>query len=283
MTTPKSHLANSSGGCPHCRAEMIRSARSLNTERFIRRAREVHGDRYEYHLVHCSGTLNPVVIVCREHGPFRMKPRRHLSGRGCKKCAFHRIGWERKLPFWDFVERVMEVHGANHYEYELKDFVNLHSRIPIHCPRHGRFVQSVANHLRGSGCPHCIQSSGEQRIRETLQSLDVEFVEQAKFPECYHRRPLRFDFYLPESRMLIEFDGRQHYENSELWGGPEKQAETQRRDAIKNCFAAEHGYRLVRIPFFDYDHINTILLEQLTSDVLHNNGGSDNGTRCDIH
>ena len=100
----------------------------------------------------------------------------------------------------------------------------------------------------------------------------MKFVEQAQFPECCDQRPLRFDFYVPSQRLLIEFDGRQHYENSELWGGAETLAVTQRRDAIKDRFSVEHGYRLVRIPFSDYDNINTILLEQLTADVTNERG-----------
>ncbi len=277
MTTPKAHLANPSGGCAKCRQQLLHCALSLGTEEFIRRAREVHGDRYDYHLVQYKDTSDPVVIVCREHGPFRMKPCRHLSGRGCKKCAFHRIGHERQLPFWDFVERVMEVHGVNRYQYELKDFVNMHSKISIECPKHGKFLQTVASHLRGSGCPRCVQSAGEQRLRETLQMLDVEFVEQAKFPDCRDRYPLRFDFFVPDQRLLIEFDGRQHYENSELWGGEEELVETQRRDAIKNRFAERKGYRLLRIPFYDYDNIEDILLDELTTTRPKDNGGDCNG------
>jgi hypothetical protein len=57
-------------------------------------------------------------------------------------------------------------------------------------------------------------------------------------------------------------------------------AEIERRDAIKNGFEEEHGYRLVRIPFFDYDRIDTILLEQLTATVSQKDGGKDNGSRC---
>ena len=83
---------------------------------------------------------------------------------------------------------------------------------------------------------------------------------------------MRFDFYVPSQRLLIEFDGRQHYENSELWGGKEELDEIQRRDAIKDRFAERKGYRLLRIPFYDCDNIDTILLEQLTADVTNERG-----------
>jgi very-short-patch-repair endonuclease len=271
-TTPQSHLANRAGGCRKCREELVHLSRSLSTDKFIRRAKEIHGDRYDYHLVHSAGTRSRVVIVCPRHGSFRMKACRHLEGRGCRKCAFERIGSEQRLSFWDFVERVIEVHGANQYEYELKDFVNLHSSIPIHCPRHGRFLQSVANHLKGRGCPSCIHSLGEKRVHEVLQMLDVEFTEQARFSDCCDRQQLRFDFYVPSRRLLIEFDGRQHYETSEKWGGEEKLADIQRRDAIKDRFAAEHGYRLLRIPYWEYQHIDNLLLDALTTTALNQQG-----------
>ena len=172
------------------------------------------------------------------------------------------------------MERVIDVHGPNRYEYELQDFVNMHSKIPIYCPHHGLFRQSVATHLKGTGCPKCIQSNGEKRVREVLADLQVDFSEQVRFADCRNKRPLPFDFFVPSHRLLIEFDGRQHYENSELWGGEEKLAETQEHDAIKDCFAAEHGYRLLRIPYWEFDNIDAILLEQLAGNEESVKGGN---------
>jgi len=188
------------------------------------------------------------------------------------------IGSERRLSFWDFVERVIEVHGVNRYEYELKDFVNLHSTIPIHCPKHGRFLQSAANHLRGTGCPRCIQSLGERRVRETLETLEVEFVEQARFADCRDRQQLRFDFYVPSHRLLIEFDGRQHYQTSEKWGGEQELVDIRRRDAIKDRFAAKHNYRLLRIPYWQSQHIDNLLLDALTMTTPRQKGDDFNGS-----
>lgn len=37
---------------------------------FIRRARAVHGDRYDYSLVEYKGLNNPVAIICKKHGVF---------------------------------------------------------------------------------------------------------------------------------------------------------------------------------------------------------------------
>ncbi len=178
------------------------------------------------------------------------------------------------------MERVINVHGPNRYEYELQDFVNAHSAIPIHCPRHGLFRQSVANHMKGHGCPKCVESNGEQRVRDVLTALGMDFSEQVRFADCRDRRPLPFDFCVPSHRLLIEFDGRQHYDNSELWGGEEKLAETRRHDAIKNRFAAKHGYRLLRIPYWEIDNIDAILHEQVATKEEPTKGGNSNGNCC---
>lgn len=264
-TTPKSHLHSASGGCGECRRRIVQDALRSTTEQFIDRARGVHGDRYDYRLACYTGGHSKVVIICPQHGPFRMKAYRHLSGRGCRKCAFERIGRARQLSFWDFLERVIRVHGMGRYEYQLEGFVNAHSKIPIRCPQHGVFHQSVATHLKGTGCPRCIQSKGECRVRQVLEDLGVDFKEQIRFPACRDWGTLPFDFFVPSHRLLIEFDGRQHYDNSEHWGGREKLAETQRHDRIKDRFAAENGYRLLRIPHWELERIEDIVLEALAS------------------
>jgi very-short-patch-repair endonuclease len=262
-TTPKAHLYAKSGKCVKCCSRLITAKHQLTTEQFIERARAVHGERYVYDAVDYHGHRVRVTIVCPKHGPFSMKPSRHIGGRGCRKCTSDRLKDERRLSFWDFVERVSTVHGPDRYEYELRDFVNLFSKIPIHCPKHGGFRQSVASHLLGTGCPKCSQSNGERRVREALVTLGVEFVEQARFPECRGQRSLPFDFFVPTHRLLIEFDGRQHYENSELWGGEEKLAQTKRHDGIKTEFAAQNGYHLLRIPYSSIGDIADIVLEKL--------------------
>lgn len=261
--TPKSHLYSQSGGCSHCRSAIVRQALRPTTDTFTTRARRVHGEQYDYNQVEYVGSRNRVTIVCPKHGAFRMTPARHLQGRGCRKCAFERIGRERRMTFWEFVERVVEVHGADTYDYELKDFVNAHSLIPIRCPKHGEFRQSVAAHLRGHGCPRCVQSKGEQRVRESLTALGVPFDEQVRFEECRDRRALPFDFFVPDRGLLIEYDGRQHVANSETWGGDEKLEETKRHDAIKDAFARERGLTLLRIPHWEYENVDRLLHERL--------------------
>ena len=56
-------------------------------EDFIERAREVHGNRYDYSKVKYETTEKKVIIICKEHGEFPMRPRAHYADlRGCPEC-----------------------------------------------------------------------------------------------------------------------------------------------------------------------------------------------------
>ena len=61
--------------------------KKLTTETFIEKAREVHGDRYDYSRVNYINSTTPVKIVCLEHGEFEQRPAKHLSGQNCPKCS----------------------------------------------------------------------------------------------------------------------------------------------------------------------------------------------------
>ncbi len=58
-----------------------------STEQFIDKAKQVHGDRYDYSLVKYINKKHNVRIVCKEHGVFEQRVSVHLKGGGCPKCA----------------------------------------------------------------------------------------------------------------------------------------------------------------------------------------------------
>ena len=59
----------------------------LTTEEFIVRAKEVHGDKYDYSKVEYVNSTTKVCIICPKHGEFWQKPGNHMKGHGCARCA----------------------------------------------------------------------------------------------------------------------------------------------------------------------------------------------------
>ena len=61
--------------------------RRLTKEEFIEKARQVHGDKYDYSKVEYKNNKTKICIVCPIHGEFWQRPNDHLNGRGCDKCG----------------------------------------------------------------------------------------------------------------------------------------------------------------------------------------------------
>lgn len=118
-------------------------------------------------------------------------------------------------------------------------------------------------------CPFCTgESSGERKVRITLEQLKIEYKQQYSFSECKRINLLKFDFYLPDYNCCVEYDGEQHFEPSNFFGGEEAFKERQERDEIKNQFCREQNIRLIRIPYWDFNKINEdYILERLENEV----------------
>lgn len=65
--------------------------------------------------------------------------------------------------------------------------------------------------------------------------------------------------------MLIEFDGKQHFEPSDLFGGEAGFKIRKINDNIKDTFCATENIKLLRIPYFDMNKIEEILSDEFIS------------------
>ena len=124
-------------------------SRKLTTEEFIKRAREVHGDKYDYFKVKYVNSQTKIEIICPEHGKFYQTPNNHLKGKGCPKCNGGIF-----LGCDDFVQKAKKVH-RDRYDYSRVEYINSKTKVCIICPEHGEFWQTPDKHLQGDGCPEC--------------------------------------------------------------------------------------------------------------------------------
>ena len=124
--------------------------RKLTQEEFIKRAREVHGDKYDYSKVEYVNANSKVCIICSEHGEFWQKPASHLLGCGCIECA-----GKKKYTKKIFIEKAKKVHGDK-YDYSKVEYANNKTKVCIICPEHGEFWQKPESHIvQKRGCPYC--------------------------------------------------------------------------------------------------------------------------------
>lgn len=106
-----------------------------------------------------------------------------------------------------------------------------------------------------SECPQCNESKGEKKIRLWLEKNNIPYKKQEKFDNCRDIKPLPFDFYLPTFNIAIEYDGRQHFEPIEFFGGQEYFESVKMHDGLKNEYCKNNGIPLLRIPYFKFDNI----------------------------
>lgn len=133
------------------------SAKST-TEDFIRKAREVHGDKFDYSLVEYVRATDKVNIICPIHGVFEQTPNGHLSmGQGCPKCAREYIGsLKRKETLQKFENKIKEFGGDYQYEYPTNGDLHAHSYIKVVCPTHGESNKSVSDFYKSNTpCRKC--------------------------------------------------------------------------------------------------------------------------------
>ena len=122
------------------------------TKEFIEKAKQVHGDKYDYSKVEYVRSSEKVCIICPEHGEFWQTPNAHLKGSGCSKCP--RRKRQSKFTTESFITEAKKIHG-NMYDYSKTRFTNAQEKVVITCPIHGDFKQRIYDHLKGNGCPLC--------------------------------------------------------------------------------------------------------------------------------
>lgn len=150
---PNAHLNNH--GCPQC--GVISSTKLQSKEKWVEKARKIHGDKYDYSKVKYEGWDEKVCIICPEHGEFWQKPSEHIrknKPRGCPKCGrIYAQTYNRKTTE-QFIKDSINVHG-NKYDYSKVEYKNANTKVCIICPDHGEFWQTPNQHQQGSGCPKC--------------------------------------------------------------------------------------------------------------------------------
>lgn len=256
---PKNHYVNKSG-CPKCGIESACKKQSLKKDLFIKKANKIHRNKYDYSLVDYKNAKTKVKIICPKHDIFEQSPSNHNHKKkyGCSKCAGN-----NKLTKEEFINKSKVIHG-NKYGYNLVKYIDSKTKVKIICLEHGTFEQTPSNHLHDScGCPSCRISKGEKNIISFLNENKINYIFQHSFDDCKHKKKLIFDFYIPKKNLLIEYDGKQHFEPEDFFGGKDAFMETKKRDNIKSKYAKANNIKLLRIPYTSFHEINEILKGEL--------------------
>jgi very-short-patch-repair endonuclease len=82
---PSKHLYGH--GCTICNRKSRNDKFRNTNEEFIKKAKAIHGDLYDYSKVNYVNYGTKVILICKTHGDFEQTPRDHISKiRGCQLC-----------------------------------------------------------------------------------------------------------------------------------------------------------------------------------------------------
>lgn len=247
---PYNHLIGY--GCPECSYEKQR----IGKEFFIEKAHEIHGDKYNYSKVRYINNHTKVCIICPEHGEFWQKPNNHLCGQGCYECGKKSLGIYRALTTEDVIEKFKNRHGDK-YDYSHFVYNGYDEKSVVICREHGPFYITPHAHIKGSGCKHCANKYliGETTLKNLLEKHFNNVLYQVKSDttgfDWLGRQSL--DFYIPEIKTAIEYQGEQHFKPVKYWGDEEKFIYTRSLDIQKHNKAENNN---VDVLYFRYGKID---------------------------
>lgn len=240
--------------CPGCK-----KVKPWNLERFLIRAREVHGDKYDYSEVeefHIKGAKSHVPLKCRKCSyQWTTSIISHVNNKGnCPQCV-GKAPWTLER----FLIKSKEIHG-NRYDYTLihqKHIDNMYSRIPIHCTICDYiWFPMIHKHISGKrGCPKCNKSHGEIACEKVFGDMNISYQCQYEIGTLPNKK-YDFMFTWRNKHYILEFDGQQHFIYcSHFHKNEDEFQKSQQRDMVKSRHAIRAGFFLIRI---DYTQINNV-------------------------
>lgn len=192
-------------------------------------------------------------------GTIRKVPEFNLKNGHSKSCGCLRKAKASEVHSIDLTGQQFGQLTVLKRDYNKKS--NSHRYIFWKCQcKCGNIVTVSSDNLKRQQSCGCLKSIGEQNIINILTENNVKYVKEYSVKEL---GLLRYDFYLPEYNRLIEFDGIQHYQIVDYFGGKQTFLTQQKNDEKKNNYAKQNNIDLVRIPYY--------LQDQLTLDDLLGN------------
>ena len=216
-----------------------------------------------------------VWLFCLEkthHGSYEIRCNDFYNGKRCPYCASKKIH-----PKDSFAQYHIDNTDTNFLEkyWSKKNVVdpfviapNYSGKVWFICvndEEHEDYEMTCNNFTHGQRCKECKESKGERKIKKYLNHCKINFIPQKEFSNLVGTsewKPLSYDFYLPDYNLLIEYQGEYH-DGTVPNQSEEDFLKQQEHDRRKREYAESHNIRLLKIWYWDFDNIETILNENI--------------------
>ena len=260
---PGSHISGK--GCKECAIKKNSTKQKMTQDEFIKRANEIHNNKYDYSMAKYNGSNKKIIIICKEHGSWECTAGSHLANHGCRKCSTLENSKKAALTIDELILRATKLYG-NKYIYKAVEFDNMHDKVLILCYKHGCFIKSVNKHLNGQECPKCNPSNFSKKAIEWLNSIvdsnNIYIQHAMNIGEfVLPGTKYKVDGYCAETNTIYEFFGDKWHGNPKFYKptdlnpiNKKTYGELYSKTLQKNKIICDMGYNLVIIWEHEWDN-----------------------------
>lgn len=182
-----------------------------------------------------------------------------LRGHSCPKCGREESSENERITNKEYIDRCYSIYGDEYDLSELNYTIMRDDVYPI-CKKHGKFSINAYQFLKGNGCKKCRMSGGQRKLSKFLKDNGIIFYEEYNKFDWLTRKNsgrMSFDFFIPSLNIAIEYQGKQHFEKVDRFGGEEGLRLTKERDAYKRDICRENGVKLIYFIPYKYEKYMT--------------------------
>ena len=246
LQSPGHHLEGM--GCKRCAIEYTASLTRVSKTKYeYENYCKKHG--YDLPLSGFDKTSDYIKFKCSSCGRiYTQRVNSHNLGCSCQVCANKKSNRCRNsLETRKSYEQYIEECKQKRLDLPIEVYVKGNIKINHKCNKCGFvYKQEPTVHLQGHGCPICSQSHGEKFIQNYLDKHNIIYESQKTFNDLKDKTYLSYDFYLPKQKVLIEYQGIQHFKSVSFDGKVSSDLEKQQyHDKLKREYATNKGYTLL--------------------------------------
>lgn len=217
-----------------------------------------------------NGNKEASEFYCTKHNKYFRKYYNTLlqCSSGCEDCYKENIRERQSIGIEEFKYRLNKIHPEL---IIIGEYINNVTPIKVYCKKHNYTysLTPVALLNRKTCCDKTRITYKEEQVCKLLEEKwHFNITRQKKFDDCIDDRCLRFDIYLNDYNILIEFQGEQHYKpvkySSETWDEANRKFEyVQKHDLIKKNYCKKHNISLIEIPYWEFEDLEYFLFDNL--------------------
>jgi hypothetical protein len=222
LTRPADFLKHH--GCPKCKDNKtsLRNSKlkASNKETLQQKGELLYPGLFQYDKVIYTDSRNKVLIHSNLlNEDFYITPAHFLQGDIPKKYLGLERKTRKKANTESFIQEAKLIHG-DLYDYSKSEYKDCLTKVIVTCPKHGDFLIAPIEHtFHRCGCPICASSKGEVFIKTLLDELGIQYIRQYKININETTKFIDFCIVLGTQLVFIEYNGKQHYEPVDIFGG----------------------------------------------------------------